>query len=249
MNSNSISNLKLNLPFFSFKSIKDSLKKKNIEWKNELYVDNPIYNVFDSEEKIKLAAKTNTRIQELLKEHKLPLNVNKDELENLKKTHLNQTRNLVSKIYSLLPNNLKNEVSLPHLQDAAMLHDYGKVLIPPNILNKKGKLNEDEKEIMKMHSEFGFELLKDKNISERTLNLIKYHHQNIKGDGYPRKTNDYIHCLEAQILSTADKYTALREKRCYKNALGKYEALAIIANDVNAGNISQEVYTAFLKSI
>ena len=56
-----------------------------------------------------------------------------------------------------------------------MLHDYGKVLIPKEILNKKGALTPEEKQIMELHSEFGYELLKQQGVKEEVLNLIKYH--------------------------------------------------------------------------
>ena len=93
------------------------------------------------------------------------------------------------------------------------------------------------------------ELLKNKGLSENCLNLIKHHHQNCVGNGYPTVENNYTHSLEAQILTVADKYSALREKRSYKNPLGKYEALEIIAKDVNNGLISQDVYTALIKAV
>ena len=188
-------------------------------------------------------------IREILAEHNLPVKVNIEELDKLKQGHMKDTRVVAAQIYSSLPAELKKEVSLPHLQEAAMLHDYGKVLIPNNILNKAGKLDSNEREIMELHSELGYELLKDKGLSEKTLNLVKYHHQNLNGNGYPMKKNDFEYGIDAQILSTADKYTALREKRAYKNPLAKYETLEIIAKDVNNGNISQEVYSALVKSI
>ena len=156
---------------------------------------------------------------------------------------------MAAKIYSSLPAYLKDEVKLNDLQEAALLHDYGKVLIPNEILNKAGKLTYEEREIMELHSELGYELLKDKNLSEGTLNLIKYHHQNLNKTGYPAVHKDFDCDLGLQILNTADKFSALREKRCYKDAFGKIEALQIIAKDVNDGNISQDVYTALLKNI
>ena len=130
-----------------------------------------------------------------------------------------------------------------------MFHDYGKVLIPAEILNKKGKLNEQERAIMELHPELGYELLKNKGFDERTLNLIKDHHQNLHGNGYPKPDGDFEYNLETQILSTADKYTALREKRSYKNPMSKYEALEILAKEVNLGNISQNVYNALVKAV
>lgn len=185
----------------------------------------------------------------LLKEHSIPLQVNIRELEKLKQGHMKDTRIIAAKIYSSLPEELKKEVNLLNLQEAAMLHDYGKVLIPDNILNKAGRLNNKEQEIMELHSELGYELLKNKDLSKETLNLIKYHHQNQEGTGYPTILSDFEYNIGIQILSVADKYSALREKRCYKNPLAKYEALEIIAKDVNRGNVSQEVYTALLKSV
>ena len=111
------------------------------------------------------------------------------------------------------------------------------------------KLNFEEREIIELHSELGYELLKDKNLSPETLKLIKYHHQNLNRKGYPVVNSEFDCDLGLQILNAADKYSALREKRCYKDAFGKIEALQIIAEDVNQGNISQDVYTALLRAI
>jgi len=248
MNFNYSLPLKLNTPNFSFRS-KGLIANPNEQKINDGFASNPIYEKFGTKEQIEVVAKTNPRIQELLSEYSIPVKVNMTELEKLKEGHLKDTRLVVAKIYSSLPNELKSQVSLPHLQEAAMLHDYGKVLIPNSILNKSGKLDAKEREIMELHSELGYELLKDKGIDPKTLNLIKYHHQNLNGNGYPARKNDFEYGIDAQILSVADKYSALREKRAYKNPMGKYEALEIIAQDVNNGNISQEVYTALIKSV
>ena len=105
------------------------------------------------------------------------------------------------------------------LQQAAMLHDFGKVLIPDKILNKNGKLTDKEKEIMKLHSELGYELLKEQGVN-----------------------------ISSQILATADKYSALREKRSYKDAMTRDEALAVIQEDVTNGLIAPEVYNALNKT-
>ncbi|MBR2430027.1 HD domain-containing protein [bacterium] len=248
MNFNYSLPLKLNTPNFSFRS-KGLIANPNEQKINDGFASNPIYEKFGTKEQIEVVAKTNPRIQELLSEYSIPVKVNMTELEKLKEGHLKDTRLVVAKIYSSLPDELKSQVSLPHLQEAAMLHDYGKVLIPNSILNKSGKFDAKEREIMELHSELGYELLKDKGIDPKTLNLIKYHHQNLNGNGYPTRKNDFEYGIDAQILSVADKYSALREKRAYKNPMGKYEALEIIAQDVNNGNISQEVYTALIKSV
>lgn len=213
------------------------------------FVTNPIYEQFGTKEQIEATIKKNPRIQQLLAEHKIPAKINLDALEDLKNGHMKSTRIVATQIYSSLPAELKSKVDLPSLQEAAILHDYGKVLIPDSVLNKRGKLDYDERKIMELHSELSYELLKDKGLSEKTLNLIKYHHQNLNGTGYPAKTSKYDYDIDTEILTVADKYSALREKRCYKNPLAKYEALEVIAKDVNEGNLSQDVYTALIKSV
>lgn len=240
--------IKLNIPRIPFRSASIKAYPK-MQAKNDGFITNPIYEALSSKEQIELVAKSNPRIMSLLKEHNIPLQINIKELEKLKQGHMKDTRIIVAKIYSSLPEDLKKEIQLSNLQEAAMLHDYGKVLIPNSVLNKAGKLYGKEQEIMALHSELGYELLKSKNLSDKTLNLIKYHHQNRLGTGYPVRDKNIDYGLEFEILNVADKYSALRENRCYKNPLVKYEALEIIAKDVNEGKISQEVYTALLKSV
>lgn len=162
--------------------------------------------------------------------------------------HLTATRIIAAKIYSMLPKHLKIMVNLVDLQQAAMLHDFGKVLIPKEILYKKGALTEKEKQIMNLHAEFSYELLKQRGIKENVLKLIKYHHQRPDGKGYPQIDKDYEYTISSQILSVADKYSALTEQRAYHNAYSKAEALKIIHEDVDSGIISKEVYEALLKA-
>ena len=79
--------------------------------------------------------------------------------------------------------------------------------------------------------------------------MVKYHHQTPNGDGYPAITNDFKPNLSSEIITTADKYSALREKRSYKDALSREDALYMIKDDVEKGLISQEVYNALEKSV
>lgn len=184
---------------------------------------------------------------EILKENKIPLRVNMKELEHLQKGHLKDTRIIAAKMYSALPQEMKKEVNLSDLQQAAMFHDFGKVLIPDSVLNKAGMLDTNERKIMQQHSELGYELLKSKGLNENTLNLIKYHHQSPTGSGYPALDNNFEYSIPSQILSTADKYSALREERPYKAAMSKEQALEIIKEDMENGLIVPEVYEALEK--
>lgn len=239
---------KLNIPNISFRSSK-ATTITNSNYQNDRFVTNPIYHRFGDAFSIEKEAQSNPRIQEIAKKYNIPIKVNETELNKLKQGHLKETRLIAAQIYSAMPQYLKDEINLSDLQNAALLHDYGKILIPEKILNKTGKLNDIEREIVEQHSEIGYELLKNKGLNQNTLNLIKYHHQNCTKTGYPKTNEHYEHNFASQILSTADKYTALIEKRSYKNALSKLEALEIIAKDVKSGQLSQQVYTALVRAV
>ena len=218
-------------------------------YKTDCYTTNPLYNDYLDKTTIANSIKANPKIIEILKANKIPVNINSAELEKLKQGHLKDTRILAAKIYSSLPQELKQEVNLPNLQQAAMLHDIGKVLIPDKILNKEGTLNEYEKKIVEQHSELGYEILKKQGINQEVLNLVKYHHQLPDKTGYPHSNDNFKYDISNQIISCADKYSALREKRSYKEAMTKDEALNIIKQDVNKGFLSNEVFDALVKSV
>ena len=213
------------------------------------FVTNPLYDNRADISRIEYDAQNNPKIRALMNKYNLPIKVNTSELEKLKENHLKNTRLTAVGIYSNLLPYVRKDVNLKNLQEAAMMHDYGKILIPDNILNKQGELNEREREIMNLHSELGYELLKNRELSSETLNLIKYHHQNPQNNGYPAVSANYEHSLEAQILNAADEYTALREERSYKKALSKEEALEIIHKQADSGFISKEVYFALEKAV
>ena len=236
---------KINIPNIQFRAAENYAG--TLAPKKDSFSTNPLYDNFVDRNTLTQIAKSNPRIMELLKSNQVRLDVNIRELEKLKHGHLMDTRVTAAKIYSALPQNLKSEVNLMDLQQAAMLHDYGKVLIPDKILNKNGKLTDKEKEIMKLHSELGYGLLKEQGVNENVLNLVKYHHQTPDGNGYPEITNDFKPDISSQILAAADKYSALREKRSYKDAMTRDEALAVIQEDVTNGLIAPEVYSALAR--
>ncbi len=226
-----------------FRGAVTELYPAKFEPRKDSFNSNPLYgdNFYAQ---LELSVKNNPRIKEITKQYGFPLKINIQELENLKSGHLMDARVTAAKIYSALPSDMKTEVNLADLQQAAMLHDIGKIIIPDKILNKKGTLTPDEREIIEQHSEIGYEMLKDMNIKPEVLELVKYHHQNQNGSGYPQAKNDFEYNLGIQILKTADKYTALTEDRSYKKAMPKEEALKIIYEDVQSGEIPIEIYNA-----
>jgi len=239
--------ININIQNIGFRGVTPSLPYNSLA--QDGFVSNPLYNHFADKARIEFEAKTNPRVRELMHKYNLPLRVNTEELQILLKGHLKNTRLVAAQIYSNLPAYIRKDVNLQQLQEAAILHDYGKILIPNEILNKKGALDQREREIMSLHSELGYELLKNKGLDENILKLIKYHHQNPSGNGYPAVAKDYEHSITAQILNAADEYTALREERCYKNALDKKQALKVIKEKSDTGTISPEVYQALEKAV
>ena len=99
---------------------------------------------------------------------------------------------------------------------------------------------------MQHHAILGYEMLKTTDLDNETLKLIENHHQNAQKTGYPQVEENFVADLNAQILSAADMYTALREKRAYKPAMGKNEALAIIHKDMKDGKIHPLVFKALV---
>lgn len=245
----SIYNLPINFntPKLNFKGLQTVYPQRGLIFGDRFNTSPAIDNSPDKTQ-IEIAAKSNPRIMEIMQKYKLPVKANIDELEKLQQGHLKDTRVVIAKMYSALPVRLKNQVNLKDVQEAAMYHDYGKVLIPKPILNKASALTKNEREIIEQHSELSYELLKDKGLNKNTLNLIKYHHQTIDRSGYPDISDNFEFGIESQILSIADKYSALREERSYKKAMSQEEALAIIYNDVKKGAVSPEVYDTLVRA-
>ena len=245
---NNLPILSINVPKIAFREA-PAVRISAPAYQNaDSFVTNPIEQQYSGIKEIELLARSNPEITRILHENGIPLKVNIIALEDLRLGHLKNARINVAKIYSSLPQELKSKVNMSNIQQAAMLHDIGKVLIPENILNKQGKLTEDEKKVMETHSELSYELLKNSGLNKDVLNLIKYHHQNPTASGYPAAGKDFSYNLELDILRAADEYTALREERPYKPALSKQEALSIVEEDVQKGYILPEVYQALEKS-
>lgn len=137
---------------------------------------------------------------------------------------------------------------LRELGIAGLLHDVGKTRIPKEILNKAGRLTEEEFALMKQHTLFGFEILKKRNqFSEAIMRGVLQHHEKINGKGYPLGVSaDKIHCY-ARIISVADVYDALVTERPYKSAFSKRDAVEMIM--AMTGELDIDAMKSFLGSV
>lgn len=205
---------------------------------------------YTTEKYLKEAVNNNPQIAKIIDKYNPDLELNMEDLLQLQSNHATDIKNVANSIIDNLPKSLQARVNKEAILDAAQLHDIGKVLIPSEILNKPDKLTPEEKEIMKKHSLLSYELLKNTDIDEYTLNLVKYHHQNANLTGYPKIDNNFTPDINLQILTVADAYSALTEKRPYKNTLSPKQALTIIYHEhVKTGNIHPFVFNALIKSI
>lgn len=214
-------------------------------------VESADYSGFDSnlskymnENAIKEMIKVNKDISNIMKKFKISIKVNLGILNNLKKNHLPETNRIALGITKYLPEDLAKKVNKSALVKATSLHDIAKVIIPEEIINKPGKLNESELQIMKEHAKLSYEMLKTTDLDKETLDLIKEHHHVHATD--PNAKPNEIDNINLQLLSISDIYSALRENRSYKKAMPKKEALAIIKKDVDSGKFSPYVYNALV---
>jgi len=111
---------------------------------------------------------------------------------------------------------------------AGLLHDIGKIKIPPNILNKNGKLDNLEYIVIQSHTAYSASLLFDMDISKHTMQAILYHHENEDGSGYPTGLSREQIPLIAKICHIADVFDALTSRRHYKEPKTPFEALKIM---------------------
>lgn len=124
------------------------------------------------------------------------------------------------------------EKEVEHIALGGLLHDIGKMKIPIEILHKPGKLTEEEFEIIKNHSMFGYSFLKEEmNMPEEIAIIALQHQEKYGGFGYPSNLKAEEISKPAQIASIVDVYDALVSTRPYKKAMPSHEAIRILIKD------------------
>ena len=128
------------------------------------------------------------------------------------------------------------EGDISMISSVSALHDIGKIAVPKDILNKPGKLTEEEWAIMKSHTTVGDALLTGTPIPQddplmRTAHAIcRWHHERWDGNGYPDGLKGDDIPISAQVVALADVYDALTSDRCYKTAFSHQQAIQMIRN-------------------
>ncbi len=132
---------------------------------------------------------------------------------------------------------------------AGLLHDLGKALMPMDVLNKPGKLTDEEFAIIKKHPEEGYKLLKESNCTNVIAHdVVLHHHEKTDGSGYPKRLKDAEISLYAKMGAVCDVYDAITSDRPYKAGWDPAESLRRMAEWAN-GHFDPTVFQAFVKSL
>jgi len=132
---------------------------------------------------------------------------------------------------------------------AGLLHDLGKAMMPREVLNKPGKLTDDEFRLMKGHPEEGVKLLlESQGIDDITLDVVLHHHEKTDGSGYPKGLKNEEISLYAKMGTVCDVYDAITSNRPYKAGWDPAESLRKMAEWAN-GHFDPVVFQAFVKSL
>ena len=126
------------------------------------------------------------------------------------------------------------EADIALITTASSLHDIGKIRIPEEILNKPGRLTDEEFKIMKTHSELGAAIIKDMDFPQdhplvhTAWEICRWHHERWDGKGYPDGLKGEEIPISAQVVAIVDVYDALTSERCYKKAFDHDTAIQMI---------------------
>ncbi|MDP1692340.1 MAG: HD-GYP domain-containing protein [Burkholderiaceae bacterium] len=131
---------------------------------------------------------------------------------------------------------------------AGLLHDMGKALMPIEILNKPGKLSDEEFAVMRSHPERGWALLREgQSVGEPVLDVCLHHHEKIDGSGYPHGLAGERITLLARMGAVCDVYDAVTSNRPYKAGWDPAQSMARMARW--QGHFDPAVFAAFVKSV
>lgn len=151
--------------------------------------------------------------------------------------HIRTATNLLLKQLTELTDKYKlTAADISQISTASALHDIGKISIPEEILNKPGRLTNEEFEIMKTHTVIGADILKKlpayggSGFVKLAHDICRWHHERYDGRGYPDGLKGDEIPISAQVVALADVYDALTSDRCYKKAYDHDTAIRMILN-------------------
>ncbi len=169
-----------------------------------------------------------------------------DRLDVFTRRHCENVANLTCRLCEYLH---CNKSFTEYCTICAYLHDIGKQFIPPEVLQKPGKLTDEEYAIMKTHTTIGYDIcMKDLKLRPYAAGTI-YHHEALNGSGYPRGLTKKDIPYEGQIIRVADEYDAIVSKRQYKSHIGISDTLKILIENCQAGKSNPLIVKKLFKVV
>lgn len=132
--------------------------------------------------------------------------------------------------------------------NSGLVHDIGKMFIPDNVINKPGKLTEEEFALVKNHVEMGCDYLKKQGLSNDKLAMVAEHHERYDGTGYPANLKDKDMTIFGKIGAVVDIYDAMTSDRIYHKGVSATSALRYMFQWTDT-HINKSVFEFFVKSI
>lgn len=133
---------------------------------------------------------------------------------------------------------------------AGLVHDLGKVMMPPDVLNKPGSLTPEEFAIMKGHPEAGHRILVEgKGVGPIALDVCLHHHEKVNGKGYPKGLKGDEISLFAKMGAVCDVYDAITSNRPYKSGWDPADSIQKMALWAKDGHFDEGIFQAFVKSV
>ena len=139
-----------------------------------------------------------------------------------------------------------SESELETLHRGGLLHDLGKIGVPANILDKEGRLSDEEMEVMMGHTRIGARILQPIPVFPDVIPIVQQHHEHVDGTGYPDGITGEEISLGARVLAVADVYDALTSARPYRKAMEQQDVIKII-EELSGSQFDPRVVEAFLE--
>ena len=168
---------------------------------------------------------------------------------DMKDKYTNGHSNRVARYTAMLARELGyDEETVEKYYRIALLHDIGKIGVPTEVLNKPGKLSEEEFEIIKSHTSKGYDALRDIAIMPELATGAQSHHERPDGKGYPNGLKGEEIPRAAQIIAVADCFDAMYSNRPYRKRMN-FEKVVDIIKDVSGTQLTADVVDAFLRLV
>ena len=168
---------------------------------------------------------------------------------DMKDTYTNGHSTRVANYTAMLARELGyDEDTVEKYYRIALLHDVGKIGVPPEVLNKPGKLTDEEFETIKSHASKGYDALKEISIMPELAVGAQAHHERPDGKGYPNHLKGDEIPRVAQIIAVADCFDAMYSNRPYRNRMNFEKAVSII-QEVSGTQLTSDVVDAFMRLV